>query len=408
VFCPNKNTESYKKLEKALGEIDAYNAWFKFNKNSKEPVIPTIEQAKELLSDVQKPKVQFSIDQEYKLVYEKFGNMINKSLPYKTAIDTSFNINKEFKSIISAVYGDEDVGYRIVIERKNQVNVQQKILDKMRSLFPKIRSKVLSVEEAVKLVGENAYKANAFILDNVVYFIDGKITDETVIEEFLHPFIEYLYQYNKSLFDNLYEEASQDTELKKSVIDRYSKVTKNVNDIKKELVTQKLTQLLNYELKNVPERKVEETKSLIKKVFDQLSNFFYKILGGKQKLDAIILPPKMSLGTLAQIINTENLELPVSFTFQPMFNLIDDIQTQSNAQGLYVDGSNYKDKNGKIYERLTEWVRNVLSTKEKNLTIEEWAELEAKRRFQNGNTSTNASGIEVLKQPEELMVQFPI
>lgn len=400
MFCPNKNTEAYKQLEKSLGEIDAYNAWFKFNKDSKEPVIPTVEQAKELLSDIQKPKVQFSIDEEYKSLYEKYGDVIGKDLPYKKAIDTAFTINKVFKSIIARVYGDEDTGYRITIERKELVNVQQKVLDKMKSLFPKIRRKVISMQEAVNMVGENAYKANAFILDNIVYFIDGKITDETVIEEFLHPFIEYLYQYNKSLFDNLYEEASQDKELKRSVIDRYSKVTKNVNDIKKELVTQKLTQLLNYELKNVPERKIEETKSLIKKVFDQLSNFFYKILGGKQKLDAIILPPKLSLGTLAQIINTENLELPVSFTYQPMFSLLDDVQTQSRAQGLYIDGDNYKDKNGTIYERLTEWVRNVLSTKEKSLSIEEWAALEAKRRFQNGNTNLNASGVEVLKQPD--------
>lgn len=407
MFCPNKNTEAYKQLEKSFGEIDAYNAWFKFNKNSKEPVIPTIEQAKELLSDVQKPQAQFSVDEEYKSLYEQYGNLINKDLPYKKAIDTAFNINKYFKSIIARVFGDEDTGYRIVIERKTDINVQDKVLEKMRSLFPKIKSKLISVDEAFKMVGEVAYTANSFIIDNKVYFINGKITDETVIEEFLHPFVEYLYQYNKPLFDNLYEEASADTELKRSVINRYSKITKNPNDIRKELVTQKLTKLLNYELKNAPEKTPEETKNLITRLFKEVSKFFKALLGGKNMLEGVNLPPKMNLGTLVQIINTKGLELPTVFTPQPMFSLIDNIQTQSNAQGLFIEGDSYKDKTGKTYERLTEWVRNVLSTRERKYSIEEYAEYEAQRRFKNGKTYINANNVEVLRQPDGVEITIP-
>lgn len=381
-YCPNKSSQEYKALVSQFGEAGAYNAWYLKNKSilnnevANEPIIPSIVEANEILGNINYIKPTFSLSKETPSFTKEYQDLL-KEYPFingsiePTGIYKLINaINNKYKTLIAQLKPIDGNTFKINILKKDVLKIEkfdEYILEKIQSKFPSIKYKTISVEQAIEMVGEKGQNANSFILNDTIYFIKGKVNSETMIEEFLHPFIQYISTNNKELFDNLLTEAMLDTELKTSILTRYASFT--VKDKEKELVTQKLAQILNKEF-NTPEK----TASLLKNLYKELSKFFNSIFQGKNSIQFENLSPKMSLDTLAQIINTENVILPVEFLFKPTYSIIDSIEQQAKDGQWRVEGATYQDKNNKTYTRLTEWVRNTFSKSKSQNWQKEYAE----------------------------------
>jgi hypothetical protein len=385
-FCPNKSSQEYKALVSQFGEAGAYSAWYLKNKNilnnkiTNEPTIPSIIEANEILGNINYIKPTFSLNKDIPSFNKEYQDLlkeypfINKSIEPTEIYKLINAINNKYKTLIAQLKPIDSNTFKVDILKKDTLKIEkfdEYILKKIQSKFPSIKYKTISVEQAVELVGEKGQNANSFILNDTVYFIKGKVNSETMIEEFLHPFIQYLSTNNKELFDNLLAEAMLDTKLKTSIITRYVGFT--VKDKEKELVTQKLAQILNKEFNN-SKKNIEETTSLLKTLYKELSKFFNSIFQSKNNIQFENLSPKMSLDTLAQIINTENVILPVEFLFKPTYSIIDNIEQQAKDGQWRVEGATYQDKNNKTYIRLTEWVRNTFSKSKSQNWQKEYAE----------------------------------
>jgi hypothetical protein len=385
-----------------LGSKQDIEGFKEFVKKSNEPIIPSIEEANNLLQNkpmfsIADPNIKY--EQEYKLLLKQYPNLLDSNYSPSIIKKLITQINNAFTTLVAtATQSIESGGLfdKIKISKKieNPKIVNEYLIERLQKMFPKTKVKLLSIEEAYNLIGEDAYNANSFILKDTVYILRDKINNETIIEEFLHPFVEYLFQNNNDLYLNLEKEAMLDETLKKSISSRYSKFS--VVDKKKEMVTQKLAELLNEEFKNKP-KNINELRQLLQTIYKELSNFFYRVFGGKNYIDFNNLSTTMSLDTLVQIMNTEDVILPVEYINRPTYSIIDDIKNQVHKEGFKLKDDKYVDINGNTYERLTEWVRNTFS-KNKGKTTLTFATYKANAIFKK-ETKTIINGIETIKLP---------
>lgn len=401
-FCPNKSSQSYKVLVSQLGEANAYNAWFLHNKSNLnkniEPVIPTVEQAKELIKQI-KPtfsitKESLTFEQEYKQVVEKYKPNVPKELnSVQRIVNEINNTYKTLKATINRAVGDS---FTIELYKPNTEQYTLGVLEKLRKLVPEIKDvKVITLEEARNIIGNDNLSVNAFIKGKTIYMVGKEVNDETLIEEFLHPFIEYLYQNTPELFNNFLEEAKKDKDLLKSIASRYTNFT--VPEKQKELVTQKLAQLLNAEYTK-PQNEFKETAGILNLVLKEFVKFFQKLFGGTFLLQPENINPNITLGELARILNTKDVTIPSEFLVKPTFSLLNEIKKQTLENNYRLDEPVYKDKANKEYPRLTEWVKQKLS-KLNGVTDEDFAKSAAKKMFKVGKTKTNENGELVLTLP---------
>lgn len=72
---------------------------------------------------------------------------------------------------------------------------------------------------------------NAFFINGEVYLIEGRADMQTLVHEVAHPFIEYIYQNNRELYNRLKEQLSPELieQAKKDVVDK-----EDMNDVYKE------------------------------------------------------------------------------------------------------------------------------------------------------------------------------
>lgn len=402
-FCPNKSSKEYKALVSQFGEAGAYSAWFQANKvllseenSNVEPNIPSVEQASQLLAgrmfNVQNKEFN-SFEAELADINKKYPNF---NQPYDVLKKIAKAINSTYKylkaSIVQSEVGDL-TDHTIRIEKVIQGSIiNGEVLSKLQKLFPKTKLQGISSATAINMVGDLARKSPTFILNDTVYVIEDRVTDETLIEEFLHPFIQYIYSNNKELFDNLYEDAKNDKALLKSIAQRYTNFT--VADKKKEMVTQKLAELLHRNYFTSKPNTIEGITVQMKKLFGELVKFFQKWLGGNM-LEVEAIPASMDLGQLANLLNTTGLEAPVEYLAAPTFSLMDDISNQSRDNGYRLQGESYEDNKGVKYSRLTEWIRNTLGNG-KGKTAVDFAKNVAQNMF-NKYSPYLKDGVQVIK-----------
>jgi len=402
-FCPNKSSKEYKALVSQFGENGAYSAWYQANKEllteenavNNEPIIPSIGQANTLLAGR-----MFNIQDKEFNSYEKELVDIEKRFPSFYGQDADVlrkivkAINSTYRYIKASIVTGAQLDIKLEqVQRGDMIN--EELLAKLQKLFTKTGIKYISSSTALEMVGEIASRTPSFIQNGVVYVIEDRITDETLIEEFLHPFIQYIFTNNKELFDNLYQDAIDDKDLVKRIVTNYSNFS--VADRKKEMVTQKLAELLNKNYLTEEPNTIPGMKVQLSKLFKELIRFFSTWLGGNM-LEVDSLPSNMDLGQLANLLNTTGLELPVEYLAAPTFHLMDDINNQSKDNGYRVVGDSYEDKAGVKYSRLTEWVRNTISPSG-GKSAEDWAKFSATKIF-NKEKSEEINGVVKIKLPD--------
>ena len=227
---------------------------------------------------------------------------------------------------------------------------------------------IISAKKANELTG-NA-NPNAFIQDNKVYVVANRVSIDTVAEEFLHPFVNTLYNEEPALFNSLFEEASKlFPELKTRILSSY-RGRKNLRftseDLKQELVAQALSRHFREEwTKSLKEGKVNTKETL--KSLDAAEKFFTKAWKAIQKLlktienklygKSVRLETSdlkgMSLRQIAQLVNASDSSFWVNHDGKTRFNLEQKASVNSysgnivpNDNTIFVFGSNPEGRHG--------------------------------------------------------------
>lgn len=253
----------------------------------------------------------------------------------KEAIELKIEENPENENNISNIDDVDSIFYTAkIIEEKEYSNKERekKYIANVISMIEKqyntkeneIKIEYISSTEAEKRkIKDNV---NAYWQDKTLFIIEDRVTVNTAIHEFLHPFINILYNTNKSLYNKLASETKKD----------YSQIFDLVNKNYPEGVAEKeaiiyavqsemakLTK--NTKGKNIYQKFIDWIKELITKSIKNLSYIF----GNKQKAIA-------SLSNDLTIEDIAKLQLISNFSNTSLLNdteintYFDQIQTMFN------------------------------------------------------------------------------
>lgn len=354
--CPNKNTPEYKALQEVykseIATNNIINSWQDANNTD---VFPTVVEAQQF---AKYNKMAFALKQksfaesllnnlrDQKLIHTEFGlNLINVSDPnvfYANRVADPTIVESNRNKIIQYLkVNNIPLEAVSIIETKNTYRVEinenvftpKDILPASRSwdtpraravvmhlkrMFPQIQVKMLSVGEAQTLYNSlpqwqkskvNFKEVNSFYVDGVAYLIKGRVTDETAIEEMLHPFIDAIKMDNPELFNSLLAEAKINfPEMVQSITEAYDD-NRNFSDLERdlEIVTQALSRHFNKEYENTPTKKfldkIKEALDWFVKVINNLNEY----ITGKP-LSVKDISNRTTFSDIAKLLNTEGIQ----------------------------------------------------------------------------------------------------
>lgn len=194
------------------------------------------------------------------------------------------------------------------------------VVEHLQRMFPQVEIAVTNEAEAKEYYDnlEPGQKRpnvkfediKSYYVDGVAYLIEGRVDNETAIEEILHPFVDSVFVDNNDLFNSLLSEARANFPvLTQQIEDTYGSV--NVPDKERdlELVTQALTRHFAKEYEQTP------TKSFLDRVVDFLKwfgNFINSLAdftnsGTEPIVKTQDIKSNLTLSQLAQAINTSDL-----------------------------------------------------------------------------------------------------
>ena len=349
--CPNKNTAEYKALQDVyvteLATNNIINSWQDLNNTD---VFPTILDAEDFIKT---NKMSLSLKQRNfgesvlnnlrreKIIHQYQNTyLVNNSNPQTREYDEKFlqnNLDRLTRYLeINNIPLDSisitrtPMSYKVEVKpdlfttkdllpvsRSWDTNRSRAVVGHLMKMFPQIKVKMLSVSDAQTLYDKlpqwrktsaNFSEVNSFYVDGTAYLIKGRVTDETAIEEMLHPFIDAIKVDNPELFDGLLAEAKRNfPELTQQINDAYNK-RRNFTQLERdlELVTQALTRHFKKEYETTP------TKSFLNKIQEALEWFMdvIKDLGSYitgRTLPVTAITNKTSFSDLAKLLNTEGI-----------------------------------------------------------------------------------------------------
>lgn len=325
--CFNRNTQEYKNLLNTFAnnmQVDSIIvSWQKINKSDK---LPSVNEAKQLLKN---KKTLFNLKTK-DFSETLLSNLSNKNLisKYKDVyyVNNSDKLNKVYDATVLQSNVNKIKRYlainnipidavqftptrkSIKITVNESLFTPKDLLESSRSwnkeksrhviahlmkLFPTIQVDLVSVFEAKKYydnlpewqksnVSFNKVKSYFDPVNNTVKLIKGRVTDETAIEEMLHPFTDALFVDNKALFDSLLTEAKiMFPVLNQQIKDSYSNkfgFNQTYRDL--ELVTQALTRHFKKEYEENPTKTFKEKVKEFLEWFAGIINNLHKYITG--------------------------------------------------------------------------------------------------------------------------------
>lgn len=324
MVCPNKSSKEWIDLVDQQGEANAYFLWAKYDGEVPQEYY----------------KIDYSLDRPatYKdldAIASKFhliklgenlyaGSSAQSRALGKYAMRSNFRISTE---PTNEAYNSVRIKFSILPTKKslsskvyNDTSIPDFMMEKMSKLFPNLKYNWINPEDLnQKEHPVSIDRVNAFVKNGVVYLVKGRVTAETAIEEALHPFVETIFLQNKELFNELLAEGKRyHKDLYKKIVNDYGELQNkgiySADDMRKEFVTQLLSQYLSEEIKN-PKRSLKE---IIQKVFigliEAIKRAFQKY-DSTYRLEISELDPRTSFAELAMILNAQ--DLTVSYTVDP-------------------------------------------------------------------------------------------
>lgn len=235
------------------------NSQGKYVLNIKEPVqeFDDIPMKKEVLSDEQASYHLSFWERRYKLKNKlnlKLKNTKSLTLPLARKIvkefnqmhDINFGLTRDFVLVDNFPETLADAVDATGAEATN--GELRTIAAFMQKLFPGIKVKTVKDKAAFNtFLDENRLNSNAeaVVIGDTIYTYAGLNSADILLEEFLHPFIEILYNDKPTFFNAMLEEAKNSFSLLKRQIDesyastKYKPIPQSTRD--KELVTQALS-----------------------------------------------------------------------------------------------------------------------------------------------------------------------
>ena len=379
--CPNKNTVEYKALQEVykteLKTNNVINAWQSANNTDMFPT--TVEAA----SFIKTNKAAFSLKQRdfgksvienlrrKKLIHLYKGNWVVKNSYDNSWVYDAKALSDNYKSILKYLDVNNIPTETVDINRtESKKTYTVKVLDNLftpkdmlessrdwdkprsrevvshlKRMFPKLKIEMLSAKEAEKkhaLLPKWKKKSgpfaevNSFVFDDVVYLIEGRTTNETLIEEMLHPFIDAIKIDNETLFNNLLAEAKINFPVMvQQITDAYND-NKNFTQVDRnlEIVTQALTRHFNNEYDGVKPSKT--FLDLIKEALEWLSgvvNNLHKYMTGNP-LPVIDINSNATFTDIAKLLNTKDLKFELGKSALPKvkYSLSPKIQSIKDRQ----------------------------------------------------------------------------
>ena len=203
---------------------------------------------------------------------------------------------------------------------KSKTNVIS-IINQLKNTFPNVQVDIVSNKEAEEYYNllPSAKKAkvpfnqiNAYYQGGVVKLIENKVTSEIAVEEILHPFVSALKADNNALYNGLLTEAEKMFPLLKQEIEDTYFTTRGFDQVDRdlELVTQALALHFKKEYQETPtENWRSKIVELLKWFLDLVDNVSQYIIGNKLRITPNILRPTSTLTDVAQLLNTEDLQI---------------------------------------------------------------------------------------------------
>ena len=167
-------------------------------------------------------------------------------------------------------------------------------------------------------------RVNAFAKGKTLYLVEGRVGRDTALEELLHPFVEKLYQDNPELFEALLNEVSiKYASIALRIRNTYKNTSQNRDDIDKEIVTRGIQISLADELATNEEHSQSHLVYLLKKFYHWLAQQLQDVFGVNMSgiINVSKIPKHVTLGELADIINTQNIQIETAYLNTPAYNL---------------------------------------------------------------------------------------
>ena len=368
--CINKNTAEFKRVSEALKSPilanAAINNWQQMN-NSDE--IPTVQQVNELVKNmntqynlnkkafsdsllanlskqgiITKFKNEFYIVQSRNWKYDpaikeynlkRLKGYLNANNIPLSAINTFIKGKGTVVQVQSDLFTPQDI---IPASRSFNTSHTRKVINHLKQMFPGINIEVTTEEKAKQyydsLPEEQKSKVkfdeiNSFYVNGTAVLIQGRVKDDTAIEEVLHPFIDSLYLSNNELFTGLLEESKKNfPELWQGIQDSYADkkgFTEKHREL--ELVTQALSRHFNKEYTENPTKsfmsRLAEFMDWFAGVIDNLYQYLTqkKLLKDGKSFETAMkesgtvvrpkiegLPSNATLSDIAKLLNTSDIE----------------------------------------------------------------------------------------------------
>ena len=393
--CPNKNTAEYKALQEVykteLKTNNVINAWQSANNTDMFPT--TVEAANFIKTN----KAAFSLKQRdfgksvienlrrKKLIHLYKGYWVVKNSYDNSWVYDAKALSDNYKSILKYLETNNiprkaiDLSEKMIDSPEKMIDLNRtkskrtytvKVLDNLftprdmlessrdwdkprsreivlhlKRMFPKLEIKMLSVVEAEKKHASlpkwkkksgSFDEVNSFIIDDVVYLIEGRTTNETLIEEMLHPFVDAIKIDNETLFNGLLAEAKINFPVMvQQITDAYND-TKNFTQVDRnlEIVTQALTRHFNNEYDGTKPSKT--FLDLIKEALEWLGgvvNNLHKYITGNP-LSVIDINSNTTFTDIAKLLNTKDLKFELGKSALPKvkYSLSPKIQSIKDRQ----------------------------------------------------------------------------
>lgn len=162
----------------------------------------------------------------------------------------------------------------------------------------------ISPAQAVELTKDTQNPWNgqkSFFLGSKVYFLEGTLTPDDVLHEFVHPVMRGIAKQNRSLFNALFDKlkiTEEGRQIIDEVVQLYPNLTQAADDFKEEVLVRALAKIQDVNSKGL------ESSSTFQKFLEDLlfaiRQFFRKHFGSKIKVEN--LRPDTTLGELSQML----------------------------------------------------------------------------------------------------------
>ena len=233
-----------------------------------------------------------------------------KDICKKTGVGYSLYESPSGKSMIVNLYD------RIESASKNPAipEVVLNLAQKLSNKFPGLTFKIVDEQDVPRNVRKNAC---CWTRGGVIYLINGRVTEEMTIEEFLHPFVSILQKYNPDYFYELVKEIKKlYPSLIKNIDAVYSDFEGFDQDTRdNEYVAQGLAKAM-HESKHKNEKVLDILKSFGQWFIELLESFSEYWWHGYAKGSVYTIDPlkikNLTVGELARLLNADDIEVDLS------------------------------------------------------------------------------------------------